>query len=107
MLRLRRPRAGPGGPNPRGKPLPLPRLSLSLPFPPPRSRSLLISLSLRLLIARADRCLSCRWGQVTVAFNKDPSPIKVNLGVGAYRTEVRRVWINELLFIYRLGCWRV
>ncbi|XP_078428182.1 aspartate aminotransferase, cytoplasmic [Wolffia australiana] len=24
---------------------------------------------------------------VTVAFNKDPSPIKVNLGVGAYRTE--------------------
>jgi len=28
------------------------------------------------------------WVQVTVAFNKDPSPIKVNLGVGAYRTEV-------------------
>jgi len=26
--------------------------------------------------------------QVTVAFNKDPSPVKVNLGVGAYRTEV-------------------
>jgi aspartate aminotransferase len=24
---------------------------------------------------------------VTVAFNKDPSPMKVNLGVGAYRTE--------------------
>ncbi|KAG0563326.1 hypothetical protein M758_8G021200 [Ceratodon purpureus] len=24
---------------------------------------------------------------VTVAFNKDPSPLKVNLGVGAYRTE--------------------
>ncbi|KAG2591832.1 hypothetical protein PVAP13_5NG507000 [Panicum virgatum] len=24
---------------------------------------------------------------VTVAFNKDPSPVKVNLGVGAYRTE--------------------
>jgi aspartate/tyrosine/aromatic aminotransferase len=29
--------------------------------------------------------------QVTVAYNKDPSPVKVNLGVGAYRTEVRRV----------------
>lgn len=26
--------------------------------------------------------------QVTVAFNKDPSPVKLNLGVGAYRTEV-------------------
>lgn len=26
--------------------------------------------------------------QVTVAYNKDPSPLKVNLGVGAYRTEV-------------------
>ena len=26
--------------------------------------------------------------QVTVAYNKDPSPVKVNLGVGAYRTEV-------------------
>ncbi|VAH79927.1 unnamed protein product [Triticum turgidum subsp. durum] len=26
---------------------------------------------------------------VTVAYNKDPSPVKVNLGVGAYRTEVR------------------
>ncbi|ONM37721.1 glutamate-oxaloacetate transaminase1 [Zea mays] len=24
---------------------------------------------------------------VTVAYNKDPSPVKVNLGVGAYRTE--------------------
>jgi len=30
--------------------------------------------------------------QVTVAFNKDPSPVKVNLGVGAYRTEVRGAW---------------
>lgn len=26
--------------------------------------------------------------QVTVAYNKDQSPVKVNLGVGAYRTEV-------------------
>lgn len=26
--------------------------------------------------------------QVTVAYNKDPSPVKLNLGVGAYRTEV-------------------
>lgn len=26
--------------------------------------------------------------QVTVAYNKDPSPNKLNLGVGAYRTEV-------------------
>jgi len=24
---------------------------------------------------------------VTVAYNKDPSPVKLNLGVGAYRTE--------------------
>jgi aspartate/tyrosine/aromatic aminotransferase len=31
----------------------------------------------------------CFLGQVTVAYNKDPSPVKVNLGVGAYRTEVR------------------
>jgi aspartate/tyrosine/aromatic aminotransferase len=28
---------------------------------------------------------------VTVAYNKDPSPVKVNLGVGAYRTEVSGV----------------
>ena len=27
--------------------------------------------------------------QVTVAYKKDPSSSKVNLGVGAYRTEVR------------------
>lgn len=26
--------------------------------------------------------------QVTVAYNKDQSPVKLNLGVGAYRTEV-------------------
>lgn len=26
--------------------------------------------------------------QVTAAYNNDPSPVKVNLGVGAYRTEV-------------------
>lgn len=26
---------------------------------------------------------------MTVAYNKDPSPNKLNLGVGAYRTEVR------------------
>lgn len=25
---------------------------------------------------------------MTVAYNKDPSPNKLNLGVGAYRTEV-------------------
>lgn len=25
---------------------------------------------------------------MTVAYNKDPSPVKLNLGVGAYRTEV-------------------
>jgi aspartate aminotransferase len=24
---------------------------------------------------------------VTVAYNNDPSPVKINLGVGAYRTE--------------------
>lgn len=34
--------------------------------------------------------------QVTVAFNKDPSPVKVNLGVGAYRTEVSiDIYIND------------
>ncbi|CAD5331426.1 unnamed protein product [Arabidopsis thaliana] len=27
------------------------------------------------------------FGYVTVAYNKDPSPVKLNLGVGAYRTE--------------------
>jgi hypothetical protein len=57
MLRLCRPRAGPGGPNPRGMPLPLPFLpspAISLPADFP--------LSLRLLIARADRCFACRWG---------------------------------------------
>lgn len=38
--------------------------------------------------------------QVTVAYNKDPSPIKLNLGVGAYRTEVsfffqfRTFWLH-------------
>jgi aspartate/tyrosine/aromatic aminotransferase len=35
--------------------------------------------------------------QVTVAFNKDPSPVKVNLGVGAYRTEVRRILVFEVI----------
>lgn len=29
--------------------------------------------------------------QVTVAYNKDPSPVKLNLGVGAYRTEVSTI----------------
>lgn len=27
-----------------------------------------------------------------MAYNKDPSPVKVNLGVGAYRTEVSFDW---------------
>jgi aspartate aminotransferase, cytoplasmic len=48
-------------------------------------------------------------GQVTVAYNKDPSPVKVNLGVGAYRTEVRWVWgfamnlLIPLLFFLLVG----
>lgn len=36
--------------------------------------------------------------QVTVAYNKDQSPHKLNLGVGAYRTEV------SLLFGLKLNC---
>lgn len=34
--------------------------------------------------------------QVTVAYNKDTSPNKLNLGVGAYRTEVG---ISYFLFL--------
>lgn len=30
---------------------------------------------------------------LTVAFNADPSPTKVNLGVGAYRTEEGKPWV--------------
>lgn len=30
---------------------------------------------------------------MTVAYNKDPSPVKLNLGVGAYRTEVRLLFV--------------
>lgn len=33
--------------------------------------------------------------QVTVAYNKDPSPDKLNLGVGAYRTEVSIVPFSD------------
>lgn len=36
------------------------------------------------------------WKQVTVAYNNDPSPVKINLGVGAYRTEVIFVEISPL-----------
>jgi len=38
---------------------------------------------------------------VTVAYNKDPSPVKLNLGVGAYRTEVMLQWrcVSVLWFI--------
>ncbi|KAL0728284.1 hypothetical protein Bca4012_024377 [Brassica carinata] len=33
---------------------------------------------------------------VTIAYNKDPSPIKVNLGVGAYRTEGKLLVLNDV-----------
>ncbi|KAG1346722.1 putative Aspartate aminotransferase 3, chloroplastic [Cocos nucifera] len=40
---------------------------------------------------------------VTVAYNKDPSPVKVNLGVGAYRTEARSLGsLDEMDFVKRL-----
>lgn len=44
--------------------------------------------------------------QVTVAYQKDPSPLKVNLGVGAYRTEVSSpFWCKQIHFIVPLcGC---
>lgn len=35
---------------------------------------------------------------MTVAYNKDPSPVKLNLGVGAYRTEV------SFFFLFGLSC---
>lgn len=34
--------------------------------------------------------------QVTVAYNKDRSPVKLNLGVGAYRTEVRSYFLYTI-----------
>lgn len=40
--------------------------------------------------------------QVTVAYNKDPSPVKLNLGVGAYRTEVS--FSIKLLIIFEHLC---
>ena len=39
-------------------------------------------------VSDSDICFSQKNEQVTVAYNKDPSPVKLNLGVGAYRTEV-------------------
>lgn len=37
------------------------------------------------------------WKQVTVAYNNDPSPVKINLGVGAYRTDVIFRFLLKLL----------
>ncbi|RRT39058.1 hypothetical protein B296_00055392 [Ensete ventricosum] len=39
---------------------------------------------------------------VTVAYNNDPSPVKVNLGVGAYRTEVQLMELFDLFFSSRV-----
>lgn len=41
--------------------------------------------------------------QVTVAYNKDPSPAKLNLGVGAYRTEVSLLW-TEFNYCFVIFC---
>ncbi|RZR82949.1 hypothetical protein BHM03_00009517 [Ensete ventricosum] len=66
-IRLRQRRPGTGGPDPW-------RNSFSCSF---------LTLDRNILIALRSEC----YGTVTVAYNKDPSPVKVNLGVGAYRTE--------------------
>jgi hypothetical protein len=48
---------------------------------------------------------------VTVAYNKDPSPVKLNLGVGAYRTEVSFFFLISfwIKLCYSSGnfCWIV
>ena len=43
--------------------------------------------------------------QVTIAYNKDPSPSKLNLGVGAYRTEVVHFDISILISIIPSILW--
>lgn len=40
---------------------------------------------------------------MTVAYNKDPSPAKLNLGVGAYRTEVSPLW-TEFNYCFVIFC---
>ena len=40
---------------------------------------------------------------VALAYNKDPSPVKLNLGVGAYRTEVS---VMELGFCILFICYK-
>ena len=35
--------------------------------------------------------------QVTIAYNKDPSPVKLNLGVGAYRTEEGKPYVLRVV----------
>jgi aspartate/tyrosine/aromatic aminotransferase len=34
---------------------------------------------------------------VTIAYNKDPSPVKLNLGVGAYRTEEGKPYVLRVV----------
>lgn len=44
---------------------------------------------------------------MTVAYNKDPSPVKLNLGVGAYRTEVSFFFLFSLCYFSGNFCWIV
>lgn len=43
---------------------------------------------------------------VTVAYNNDPSPLKVNVGVGAYRTQDGLPWVlpvvRKVLALYKI-----
>jgi len=43
-------------------------------------------------------------GQVTVAYNKDPSPVKVNLGVGAYRDQDGKPYVLPSVRKVRAAC---
>jgi hypothetical protein len=45
--------------------------------------------------------------QVMVAYSKDPSPVKLNLGIGVYRTEVNLVYcklVSADKFLKVLNC---
>jgi len=45
--------------------------------------------------------------QVMVAYSKDPSPVKLNLGIGVYRTEVNLVYcklVSADKFVKVLNC---
>lgn len=45
--------------------------------------------------------------QVMVAYSKDPSPVKLNLGIGVYRTEVNLVYcklVSADKFVKVMNC---